>query len=67
MNFKAIFAAVLQGASNGAAQGLQSQTGTSINWQGVGIVAAFGALVSLTQALQAHPAVTAAQPAVPAA
>lgn len=69
MNFKTIFATILQGASNGAVQGLQSQAGPNINWQGVGIVALFGALVGLSQSLGSHPAVvaTAAQAAAPAA
>lgn len=61
MNFKSIFAALLQGAANGAAQGLQSQAGPKTNWQGVGIVAAFGAIGGLLQVLQAHPAVVATQ------
>lgn len=49
---------MLQGAANGAAQALESQQG-SVNWAGIGIVAAFGALTGLKQALQGHPAVVA--------
>lgn len=69
MNFKNIFASVLANASNGAVQALQSQESNStVNWQAVGIVAAFGALVGLTQALASHPAVAATNvaPAAPA-
>lgn len=60
MNFKKLLSQMLQGASNGAAQALESSNG-SVNWASVGIVAAFGALAGLTQALQGHPAVVAAQ------
>jgi hypothetical protein len=68
MNFKSIFAIILQGASSGAIQGLQSTPeGQKVSWQAVGIVAAFGALVGLTHALQTHPAVAATQPAPAAA
>lgn len=65
MNFKGILAALLQGAASGAAQGLGSQAGPKVNWQGVGIVAAFGAIGGLLQVLQSHPAVVAVQPAPP--
>ncbi len=66
MNFKSIFASILQGGAGGAVQSLSAQSGP-ISWQAVGIVAAFGALVSLSQALAPHPAVAAAKPAVAAA
>jgi len=58
MNFKQLFANVLQGASNGAVQALQATPdGGKVNWQSVGVVAAFGAIVGLAQALGSHPAV----------
>lgn len=59
MNFKSIFAKILQGAANGAVQALQAENGKT-NWQSVGIVAAFGAIVGLSQAFSQHPAVVTA-------
>lgn len=68
MNFRNIFTTMLQGGANGAVQGLQATPADGkVNWQGIGIVALFGAIVGLSQALASHPAVVAAQPAVPAA
>lgn len=72
MNFKSIFTTILQGGTNGAVQSIAQQAGsnpagTVSNWQGVGIVALFGALVSVIQLLGSHPAVTAAVPAPAAA
>ncbi|MDE2099628.1 MAG: hypothetical protein KGL39_20415 [Patescibacteria group bacterium] len=58
MNFTQIFSNMLSGASNGAVQALQSTpSGQKVNWQSVGIVAAFGAIVGLSQALASHPTV----------